>query len=239
MKRINLCALLVLIVGLTACNKTAVIRPDVSVAPVSIAVPVRQSVEVKDEVVGVIAKPVEAVKNEVAVSHRNTPATTPGVCQLISTKDGSPLAIKTTVADTPEAKLFLETCINPYTQAYIKNPALILEKKSGGKKLFGYNGCSGCHGGKLEGVMAPSLSKKGGQGAFDTKWVYAKDSTDKGMFETIAAGTPGLSGGLMPIWHKQVEGHAGDGLSTDEILKIIAYIRSAYGGDGEKDWLKD
>jgi cytochrome c-L len=30
----------------------------------------------------------------------------------------------------------------------------------------------------------------------------------------------------------------GDGLSTDEILKIIGYIRSEYKGDGEKDWLK-
>ncbi|NOT68159.1 MAG: c-type cytochrome [Methylophilaceae bacterium] len=160
-------------------------------------------------------------------------------CKLVSTKDNSPLSVKAAEGDTAEAKTFLETCINPYTQAYAKDPALILEKKAGGKKLYGYNGCSGCHGGKLEGVMAPSLSKRGGQGAFDTKWVYAKNSTDKGMFETISAGTPGVSGGIMPTWHKQVEGHAGDGLSTDEILKIIAYIRSGYGGDGDKDWLKD
>ena len=156
-------------------------------------------------------------------------------CNLVSTKDGSPLAVKAVDTDTPEAKSFLETCINPYTKAYIKDPELI---KKGGKKLFGYNGCSGCHGGKLEGVMAPALNKQGGQGAFDTKWVYAKNSTDKGMFETIAAGTPGVSGGLMPIWHAQQPDHVGDGLSTDDILKIIGYIRSEYKGDGEKDWLK-
>ena len=57
-----------------------------------------------------------------------------------------------------------------------------------GKREYNYNNCTGCHGGKLEGIMAPSLSKNtsGGQGAFDQKWVYAKNATDKGMFETIA-----------------------------------------------------
>ena len=86
--------------------------------------------------------------------------------------------------------------------------------------------------------MAPSLIKSGGTGAFDTKWVYAKDATDKGMFETISGGTPGVSGGSMFIWHNQLEGHTGDGLVTDDILKAIAYIRTKYAGDGEKTWLK-
>jgi len=156
-------------------------------------------------------------------------------CKLISTKDSTPLAVKSVDTDTPEAKSFLDTCINPYTKTYAANPALI---KAGGKKLFGYNGCSGCHGGKLEGVMAPALNKQGGQGAYDTKWVYAKNSTDKGMFETISGGTPGISGGLMPVWHVHQPDHVGDGLSTDEILKIIAYIRTEYKGDGEKDWMQ-
>ncbi len=156
-------------------------------------------------------------------------------CKLESTKDGSPLVIKATDTDSAEAKEFLETCVNPYTKAYAKDPSLI---KPGGKKLFGYNGCSGCHGGKLEGIMAPSLSKFGGQGAYDTKFVYAKNATDKGMFETIAGGTPGVSGGTMFIWHNQLPDHTGDGLTTDEILKLIAYIRSEYKGDGEKTWLK-
>ena len=155
-------------------------------------------------------------------------------CSLVSTKDNSPLATKAVATDSPQAKQFLETCVNPYTKAYAADPTLI---KAGGKKLFGYNGCSGCHGGKLEGVMAPSLSKHGGQGAYDTRWVYAKNSTDKGMFESIAGGTPGLSGGNMYIWHQSLEGHIGDGLPTDDILKLIAYIRAEYKGDGTKDWM--
>jgi cytochrome c-L len=157
-------------------------------------------------------------------------------CQLVSSNGGAPLTVKVDAADSPEAKQFLETCINPYTKIYAKDP----EAAKAGRKVYTYNGCSGCHGGKLEGVMAPSLRKDGGQGAFDTKWAYAKHSTDKGMFETIAGGgaNPGVSSAVMPTWHKQVEGHAGDGLTTDEILKAIAYIRTQYHGDGEKDWMK-
>ena len=59
------------------------------------------------------------------------------------------------------------------------------------------------------------------------------------MFETIAGGTPGKSAkGAMFKWHKQVEGHTGDGLSTDEILQAIAYIRTFYEGTDGKTWLK-
>jgi cytochrome c-L len=157
-------------------------------------------------------------------------------CKLVSTIDNSPLAIKATDTDTPQAKEFLETCVNPYTKAYAKDPAAA----KAGRKVYTFNNCMGCHGGKLEGVMAPSLSKntQGGQGAFDSKWAYAKSATDKGMFEVIAAGTPGVSGGTMFVWHNQLPGHTGDGLSTDEILKVVAYIRSEYKGDGEKVWMK-
>lgn len=155
-------------------------------------------------------------------------------CSLVSTKDNSPLAIKATDKDTPEAKQFLETCINPYTKKF----AADAEAAKTGKKVLSYNGCTGCHGGNLGGLMAPSLVKNGGTGAFDTKWVYDKDATDKGMFETIAGGTPGTSGGTMFIWHNQLPGKTGDGLTTDEILKAIAYIRTVYKGDGEKTWLK-
>ena len=110
-------------------------------------------------------------------------------CNLVSTKDGSPLAIKAVATDTPEAKQFLETCVNPYTKIYMTDK----EAAKKGKREYGYNNCTGCHGGKLEGIMAPSLSKNtaGGQGAYDQKWVYAKNATDKGMFESIAGGTPG------------------------------------------------
>ena len=83
-------------------------------------------------------------------------------CNLVSTKDGSPLAIKAVATDTPEAKQFLETCVNPYTKMYMADK----EAAKKGKREYNYNNCTGCHGGKLEGVMAPSLSKnsKGGQG---------------------------------------------------------------------------
>lgn len=155
-------------------------------------------------------------------------------CNLVSTKDNSPLAIKVVDTDTPEAKEFLETCKNPYTKKF----AADAEAAKKGKKVLGYNGCTGCHGGNLGGLMAPSLIKNGGTGAFDTKWVYAKDATDKGMFETIANGTPGASGGTMFIWHNQLPGKTGDGLTTDDILKAIAYIRTQYRGDEEKIWMK-
>ncbi len=156
-------------------------------------------------------------------------------CKLVSTKDNTPLAVRAEDSDTPEAKEFLKTCVNPYTKKFAADP----EAAKAGRKVMTFNGCTGCHGGKLEGVMAPSLRKDGGQGAFDAKWAYAKNATDKGMFETIAAGTPGTSGGLMPVWHKHQPDHAGDGLSTDEILKAIGYIRTQYHGDGGKPWLEE
>ena len=155
-------------------------------------------------------------------------------CSFVSTKDGSPLAVKADAADSAEAKTFLDTCKNPYTAKF----AADAEAAKAGKKVLSFNGCTGCHGGNLGGLMAPSLVKNGGTGAFDTKWVYAKNATDKGMFETVSGGTPGTSGGVMSTWHKSLDGHVGDGLSTDEILKAVAYIRTQYKGDGEKTWLK-
>ena len=162
-------------------------------------------------------------------------ASASGSCELVSTKDNKPLVIKEVATDTPQAKEFLKTCANPYTKVFAQDP----EAAKQGRKVFTFNNCMGCHGGKLEGIMAPSLSKntQGGQGAYDQKWVYAKNTTDKGMFETIAGGTPGTSGGTMFIWHNQLEGHTGDGLSTDDILKVIAYIRTEYKGNGPKDWM--
>ena len=155
-------------------------------------------------------------------------------CDLVSTKDNSPLKIKASDKDTPEAKQFLETCKNPYTAKFASDA----DAAKAGKKVLSLNGCTGCLGGNWGGLMAPSLVKNGGTGAFDTKWVYAKDATDKGMFETISAGSPGTSGGVMSTWNQNLEGHVGDGLTNDEILKAIAYIRTQYRGDGEKTWLK-
>jgi cytochrome c-L len=158
-------------------------------------------------------------------------------CNLVSNKDGSALPIKVADDDTPEAKQFLETCVNPYTKKFIADP----EAAKAGKKLYNYNNCTGCHGGNLEGVMAPALHKGGGNDIYDGKWTYAKNKTDKGMFETIAGGGANTSvsnRGVMLVFHKQVPGHLDTGLSTDDILKIVAFIRTKYRGDDEKTWLK-
>ncbi len=168
-------------------------------------------------------------------SNDGAAASTDEGCSFVSTKDNSPLVIKTTAKDTPQVKEFLATCVNPYTKAFATDAE---SAKKQGRKVFTYNGCSGCHGGKLEGIMAPSLRKDGGQGAFDTRWTYAKNATDKGMFETIAGGSPGSAGGIMAAWHVDIPGHISDGLSTDDILKVIGYIRTEYYGDGEKTWLE-
>lgn len=203
-------------------------------------------------------------KNNVAATEVSASAAGDG-CKLVSTKDDSPLNIVPAAEDSEHAKTFLATCKNPYTKLVIEAKtdydALIDAKASAkgdemkalkekikmnlygkGKKLYGLNNCTGCHGGKLEGVMAPGLRKQpsGGQSQFDNVWVYPKNATDKGMFETIAGGTLGNTGGLygpMFVWHKQLEGHTGSGLTTDEILQTVAYIRAEYAGEGPTPWL--
>jgi cytochrome c-L len=159
-------------------------------------------------------------------------------CNLVSTIDGTPLNIKVTAEDSDAAKTFLQTCKNPYNEIFENDPEKL---KKLGKRAYNYNNCTGCHGGNLEGVMAPGLRKQpeGGQTQWDNQWVYPKNTTDKGMFETIAAGTPGKSGkGVMFKWHKQIEGHTGDGLTTDDILQAVAYIRTHYEGTDGKPWLE-
>ena len=153
-----------------------------------------------------------------------------GTCSLVSTKDDSPLVIKAVATDTPEAKQFLETCINPYTKLYAKDA----EAAKAGKKQFAFQGCSGCHGGNANGLMGPSI--------IDAQWEYPKHNTDKGMFETIAGGTNGKGAtnrGSMLIWHNQLPGHSGEGIDTDTILKIMAWLRTQYVGGGATPWLDE
>jgi cytochrome c-L len=150
-------------------------------------------------------------------------------CQFVSTKDNSPLSIIAAPSDSDAAKAFLASCINPYTKLYAEDA----EAAKQGKKQYAYQGCSGCHGGNANGLMGPSL--------IDAKWHYAKHISDKGMFETIAGGTNGSppEWGSMLIWHNQVAGHTGEGLDTDTILKIIAWLRTQYVGGGETPWLNN
>jgi len=150
-------------------------------------------------------------------------------CQFVSTKDNSKLTITAVPSDSEAAKVFIATCINPYTKLYAKDA----EAAKQGKKQYAYQGCSGCHGGNANGLMGPSL--------IDAKWHYAKHVSDKGMFETVAGGTNGSppEWGSMLVWHNQVAGHNGEGLDTDTILKIIAWLRTQYVGGGETPWLND
>jgi cytochrome c-L len=145
-------------------------------------------------------------------------------CKFESTKaDHAPLVIKATDADTPEAKEFLATCVNPYTKKFVADPELAKQ----GKKKFGLYSCTQCHGGDGQGQTGPAL--------IDDLWQYSKHVSDKGMFETIAGGSD-LG---MPTWHQQLDGNP-DLPSTDEILKIIGWVRASFKGkDPSKPWLND
>ena len=82
-----------------------------------------------------------------------------------------------------------------------------------GKKLWRKIGCYSCHGGNAEGGVGPSLQ--------DDTWVYKP--TDAMLFQTISKGRRGTN---MVGWEKD--------LTTEEIWKIIIYIRSIYNGDPNK-----
>jgi cytochrome c-L len=122
-----------------------------------------------------------------------------------ATQDGQPLQIDVKMFDTPGAKEFLSTGKNPY----IGKEDAIKE----GKKKFNLFSCVACHGGHGEGAVGPGL--------IGENFRYAKNATNKGMFETIWHGTNGGMGakgfGLMA---------PDDGLKPDDVLKVIAFIRS-------------
>ena len=126
---------------------------------------------------------------------------------LVATQDGAPLKIDPAMFDTPAAKEFLATGKNPY----IGQEAAIAE----GKKKFNLYSCVACHGGKGEGAVAPGL-----QGP---NFKYAKNATNKGMFETIWHGT---NGGMGAKGFGLMQAEPPDGLKPDEVLKVQAWIRS-------------
>lgn len=127
---------------------------------------------------------------------------------FVKTQDGSPLTIDAKLFDTPEAKQFASTGKNPYIG---KQEAI-----DKGKKLFQMYSCTQCHGGDAQGQTGPSLH--------GPNFKYAKDATNKGMFETIWNGTNGGMGakgkGLMDPTDPN------NGLTPDEVLKIQAWIRT-------------
>lgn len=135
---------------------------------------------------------------------------------FVTTQDNSPLVIKAELFDTPAAKEFMTTGKNPY----IGN-AEAIEK---GKKLFQLYSCTQCHGPDAKGQVGPGL--------IGPDYRYPKDATNKGMFETAWHGTNGGMGakgkGLMD------PSDPSNGLTPDELLKIIAWIRSHGGVTGNE-----
>ena len=127
---------------------------------------------------------------------------------FVTTQDGSALKIDAKLFNTPAAKEFGASGKNPY----IGDEKAIAK----GKKLFQLYSCTQCHGGDAQGQTGPSLHGPG--------FKYAKDATNKGMFETIWHGTNGGMGakgkGLMDPTDPN------NGLTVDEALRVIAWIRT-------------
>ncbi|CCE25109.1 MULTISPECIES: cytochrome c(L), periplasmic [Methylotuvimicrobium] len=112
--------------------------------------------------------------------------------------------------DTEAFKQFMQDGKNPYNG----NEEVIAE----GESLY-MTGCSGCHGHEAEGKLGPALA--------DDYWTYPSGETDKGLFEILFGGAQGMMG---PQYVN---------FNTDEMLKIMAFIRSIYTGDTSKaKWLK-
>jgi cytochrome c-L len=127
---------------------------------------------------------------------------------FVKTTDGSALKIDSALFDTPAAKEFLATGKNPY----IGNAEAVAK----GKKIFGMYSCTQCHGPEAKGQVGPGL--------VGPTFRYPKDATNKGMFETVWNGTNGGMGakgiGLMDATDPK------NGITPDELLKVIAWIRS-------------
>jgi cytochrome c-L len=127
---------------------------------------------------------------------------------FVKTTDGSALKIDSGLFDTPAAKEFLATGKN----SYVGNAEAVAK----GKKIFGMYSCTQCHGPEAKGQVGPGL--------VGPTFRYTKDATNKGMFETVWAGTNGGMGakgiGLMDATDPK------NGVTPDELLKVIAWIRS-------------
>ena len=128
--------------------------------------------------------------------------------EFVTTQDSKPLVIDAALFDTPAAKEFLATGKNPY----VGNADAIAK----GKKVFQLYSCTQCHGPEAKGQVGPGLT--------GPDFKYPKDATNKGMFETVWHGTNGGMGakgiGLMDPTDPK------NGISPDELLKIIAWVRS-------------
>lgn len=112
--------------------------------------------------------------------------------------------------DTDAFKKFKETGKNPYN-----TDQAMIEK---GHSLY-LSACSGCHGHEAEGKLGPGLA--------DDYWTYPRGATDVGLFEILWGGAQGMMG------------PQSTNLNSDEMLQIMAWLRSIYKGDPSKaEWLK-
>ncbi len=136
--------------------------------------------------------------------------------QFLTTQDDKPLVIDAKLFDTPAAKEFLATGKNPY----IGNAEAVAK----GKKIFQLYSCTQCHGADAKGQVGPGL--------IGPTFKYPKNATNKGMFETIWHGTNGGMGakgvGLMDTTDPK------NGITPDELLKVIAWTRSMGGVTGNE-----
>ena len=127
---------------------------------------------------------------------------------FVTTQDSKPLVIDAALFDTPAAKEFLATGKNNYV-----GDADAIAK---GKKVFQLYSCTQCHGPEAKGQVGPGL--------VGPDFRYPKDATNKGMFETVWHGTNGGMGakgiGLMDPTDPK------NGITPDELLKVIAWVRS-------------
>jgi cytochrome c-L len=114
--------------------------------------------------------------------------------------DGKPIEVplKPGEVETPALKQFKENGTNAY-----RNDASAMQ---GGKALF-EQWCAACHNTDASGKIGPPLIGK--------QHIYAQTSTDVGMFSVIYAGA---AGAMQPFSKRD--------LSQDEMLRIIAYVRS-------------
>ena len=144
----------------------------------------------------------------VATTDAATPAASGKMVDFVTTQDSKPLVIDAALFDTPAAKEFMSTGKN----SYVGNEEAIAK----GKKVFQLYSCTQCHGPEAKGQVGPNLT--------GPDYHYPKDATNKGMFETVWHGTNGGMGekgiGLMDPTDPK------NGISPDELLKVIAWIRS-------------
>lgn len=121
---------------------------------------------------------------------------------------GAPLKIKPEHFDTPQAKKFMSSGKNPY----IGDPKAI----ENGKKIYHLYSCNQCHGSNAQGQTAHGLT--------GPRYNHARSAEDKGMFEITWAGTDGgmsaKGKGLMDPTDPN------NGMTPDELLQVIAWIRS-------------